>query len=109
MNGLMTIRERYLAGLPARDHEERERYDEYNACASDADRPEPAADLRRAEGGGGVTNAALAALLAFLAAFVFCALASMFFGWHTAITRPATAACAVGLVACAVWLNRSAS
>jgi hypothetical protein len=29
----MTIRERYLAGLPARDHEERERYDEYDAAS----------------------------------------------------------------------------
>ena len=54
-------------------------------------------------------NAALAATLAFLAAFVFCVCASTIFGWHSAITRPATSVCAVGLVACAVWLNRSAS
>ena len=33
-------------------------------------------------------TAALAALLAFLAAFVFCVLASTVFGWHPAVTRP---------------------
>ena len=54
-------------------------------------------------------TAALAALLAFLAAFVFCVLASTVFGWHPAVTRPATAVCALGLIACGAWLNRSAS
>ena len=38
----MTIRERYLAGLPARDHEERERYDEYDAASFRAPAPEDA-------------------------------------------------------------------
>ena len=56
-----------------------------------------------------VMTAALTALLAFLAAFVFCVLASTVFGWHPAVTRPATAVCALGLIACGAWLNRSAS
>lgn len=53
-------------------------------------------------------KAALAALLVTLAAFVSCVLASTFFGWHSAITRPATSVCAIGLFACGIWLNRSA-
>ncbi len=50
---------------------------------------------------------ALAAFLAVLAAFLFCALASGF-GWHSVITGPATAACVPALLACGAWLNRSA-
>lgn len=53
-------------------------------------------------------TAAVAAFLVVLAAFVFCALTSTLFAWHTAVTGPATAVCAVGLVTCAVWLNRAA-
>ena len=53
-------------------------------------------------------NRALAATAAVLAAFVFCALASAYFSWHSWITGPATAVCAVGLLACGAWLNRSA-
>ena len=54
-------------------------------------------------------TAALCGFLALLAAFVFCVFASTIFGWHSAVTRPATAVCALGLIACGVWLNRSAS
>ena len=53
-------------------------------------------------------KAPVVTLLALLAAFVFCVFASTLSGWHSAITRPATAACALGLIACGVWLNRSA-
>jgi apolipoprotein N-acyltransferase len=53
-------------------------------------------------------RAALAAVLAVLAAFVFCALASAAFRFHPAVTGPAAAVCAAGLVACGVWLNRKA-
>jgi hypothetical protein len=53
-------------------------------------------------------RAALAAFLAVLAAFVFCALASTVLRFHPAVTGPATAVCAAGLMACGVWLNRKA-
>jgi len=56
-------------------------------------------------------NAFLAALLAvysILVAFVLCVLASTVLAWHAAVTGPAAGACAVGLVACGVWLNRAA-
>jgi apolipoprotein N-acyltransferase len=53
-------------------------------------------------------RAAIAATLAVLAAFVFCALASAYFHWHSSVTAPVTAVCALGLLACGVWLNRSA-
>jgi hypothetical protein len=52
--------------------------------------------------------AATAAFLAVLAAFLFCVLASTVFGWHSAFTGPAAAVCATGLLACGLWLNRSA-
>ena len=54
-------------------------------------------------------KAPLALLLILLAAFMSCVLASTLFRWHPAITGPATSACAIGLIACAVWLNRRAS
>ena len=57
---------------------------------------------------GSGMKAPLAALLVLLAAFVFCVLTSTVFGWHPAVTRPAAAACAAGLIACGVWLNWNA-
>jgi hypothetical protein len=53
-------------------------------------------------------NRALTAFVVVLAAWLLCVLASTMLGWHPAITRPAAAVCAIALIACAVWLNRSA-
>ena len=55
-----------------------------------------------------VTSRPVAVTLAVLAAFLFCVFASADFHWHTPVTGPAAAVCALGLVACGAWLNRSA-
>jgi hypothetical protein len=55
-----------------------------------------------------VNRGALAAFIAAGAVWLFCVLASGS-GWHSAITGPAASASAVVFVACAVWLNWSAS
>lgn len=55
-----------------------------------------------------MSAAPLAAFLASLIVFAFCAFASALYGWHSAITGPATAISAVALIACGVWLNRTA-
>ena len=54
-------------------------------------------------------KAAIAATYAALVAFLFCAFASAYFRWHPSVTGPAAAVCAVGLIACGLWLNRAAS
>lgn len=53
-------------------------------------------------------KAPIATMAVLLVAFLFCAFASAYFSWHSSVTGPATAVCAVGLIACGVWLNRSA-
>ena len=51
---------------------------------------------------------AMASLLAWLAALMFCVI-QLAGGWHRTVTAAAAVVCALGLVASAVWLNRSAS
>lgn len=40
-----------------------------------------------------------------MAAFLFCVVASVAYGWHRAVTRPGIAASVVILVACVLVLN----
>ena len=53
-------------------------------------------------------GAPLLALIVVLAAFLFSVFASTVYHWHSEVTGPLTAFCAVALVACGVWLNRAA-
>ena len=50
--------------------------------------------------------APLAATLVSLVAFFFCVLASTAYHWHSGITGPCAAFCALALLASVVWLNR---
>lgn len=49
--------------------------------------------------------ASAAGAAAAAAAFLFCVIASVAYGWHTAVTKPGIAVSAAVLVACALALN----